>query len=338
MSAWSIVGHTWAVEQLQRAVARDEVPHALLFTGPEGIGKRTLARTMVAAMFCEAAETATEAPHPCGECLACRKLASGNHPDFVVAAPEDRTSNLKIDQIREVGRFLSLTPNESRYKVVLIRGFERATTGAANALLKTLEEPPGYAHLILLASNADPLLPTIVSRTQQIHLRPLPKPVIAKALTDRWHVEQERAERLARVSGGRIGWAVKAATDAEAMETMEAALHMLLDILSQDLPARFKTAKSLAKSKAELSETLEYWLTFWRDVLLLQTDNPGGLTHTELQGALARLAQRETLETIMNVINRLAWAQTALLANANTQLLVENVLLDLPLQGEIRQS
>lgn len=331
MSAWSIVGHTWAVEQLQRAVEQDEVPHALLLTGPEGIGKSTLARTMVAAMFCQTEGDGPRAPQrPCGQCLACRKLTSGNHPDFIVASPEDRTSSLKIDQIREVGRFLALTPKESRYKMVLIQGFDRATTGAANALLKTLEEPPSYAHLILLASNADNLLPTIISRTQQIHLRSLPRPVIAEALAERWGVDAARAERLARVSGGRIGWAVEAATDAEALASMEAALQLLLDVLSQDLPARFETAKTLAKSDAELAETLEYWLTFWRDVLLLQTDNPGGLMHTEFREDLERLAQGETVETILRVINRLDWAQTALLANANTQLLVENVLLDLP--------
>jgi DNA polymerase III subunit delta' len=326
MSEWPIVGHAWAVEQLRRAVEQDGVPHALLLTGPEGIGKNTLARTLVAAMFCQ-----TDGPAvPCGACLACRKLASGNHPDFVVASPEDRTSSLKIDQIREVGRFLALTPNESRYKVVLIQGFERATTGAANALLKTLEEPPGYAHLILLASNADNLLPTIVSRTQQIHLRPLPRPVIAEALTHRWNIDAELSERLARVSGGRIGWAVEAATDTAALASMEEALQMLFDVLSQDLPARFETAQTLAKSNVQLSETLEYWLTFWRDVLLLQTDNPGGVTHTEFRDELEQLAQHETLETILRVINRLEHARTALLANANTQLLVENVLLDLP--------
>jgi DNA polymerase-3 subunit delta' len=145
-------------------------------------------------------------------------------------------------------------------------------------------------------------------------------------------VEAGLAERLARVSGGRIGWAVEAATDPGALESMEEALQLLFNVLAQDLPARFDTAETLAESSADLAETLEYWLTFWRDVLLLQTENPGGVTHQEFKDELERLARRETVETILGVINQLERAQTALMANANTQLLVENVLLDLPWQ------
>lgn len=325
MKAWPVVGHQWAVRQLQQAVARDDVPHALLITGPESVGKHTLAQQLVMAILCKADDD-----RPCGVCRSCRKAVSGNHPDFMTVAPEERTAHLKIDEIREVERFLALTPRESRKKVALVRDFERATIGAANALLKTLEEPPSYAHLILLATDADLLLPTIVSRSQQFTLRPLVGREIAEALVTRWEVAPEMAQRLARLCGGRIGWAVRAATDPQAYERMDAALQTLLSVLREDLPARFDAAKTLAKDDDELAEMLEVWLTFWRDVLLVQSGNASAIVHKEHRAILEQIAAAMDVGRSADVLVSLEEAQSALLANANTQLLVENLLLGLP--------
>jgi DNA polymerase III subunit delta' len=325
MNDWSVVGHRWAVQQLQRAVAQNAVPHALLITGPESVGKHTLARQLVQALLCQA-----EGARPCGACRSCRKVGSGNHPDFMEIAPEERTANLKIDAIRDLERFLALTPRESSKKVALICDFERATGGAANALLKTLEEPPGYGHIVLLASDADQLLSTIVSRAQHIALRPLVPREIAKALISRWEVAPDQAQRLARLSGGRIGWAVRAASDPEAYERANTALDTLNAVLQQDLPARFETANALAKDDDALAEALEVWLTFWRDVLLLQAHHDAALVHVEHRAILEALADQLDLRACVDVLAALEHAQTALLANANTQLLVENLLLRLP--------
>lgn len=325
MSKWPVIGHRWAVRQLQHALEHDVLPHALLFTGPESVGKNTLAESVIAAMLCR-----STVERPCGTCLSCRKLSSGNHPDFILVEPEERTAHLKIEQIRDVERFLALTPIESEYKIVLIRGFERATTGAANALLKTLEEPPAYAHLILLATEADLLLPTIVSRTQQFALRPIPTSQIAKALVERWSVESERAERLALLSGGRIGWAVIAAIDVAGYQRTEDALCSLLSILQQDLPTRFDTAQLLAQNGAALTETLEYWSIFWRDLLLLQAGHPELLVYEEQQPILNTLLRQVCTESCAAILRRLEETQEALLTNANTQLAVETLLLDLP--------
>ncbi|MCJ7549058.1 MAG: DNA polymerase III subunit delta' [Anaerolineae bacterium] len=325
MKPWPVVGHQWAVQGLRQAVARDEIPHALLITGPASVGKQTLAQQLVAAMFCRA-----DNDKPCGTCLACRKLRSGNHPDHVVVEPEGSTARLKIDQIRPVERFLALTPKEGTRKVVLISDFERATIGAANALLKTLEEPPSYAHLILLATDADLLLPTIVSRSQQIVLRPLPRRLVAEALVSEWLVEPGLAERLARISGGRMGWAVRAATHAETYERMQTTLELLVAILGQDLPTRFETAKVLVGESDVLPETLEYWLTFWRDVLLLHSQNDAALMHIEHRRTLEAVAGATDVERTVQVLSALEHAQSALLSNANKQLLVESLLLGMP--------
>ena len=217
MKSWSIVGHEWATRQLQAAVLRGETSHALLITGPESIGKMTLARLLSAALLCKAGLD----QRPCGQCISCRKMESGNHPDFMLVEPEEGKKAVSVDAIRDMERFLFLTPIESEHKVALISAFEAATEEAANALLKTLEEPPVYGKLITLATDADLLLPTVVSRSQQINLRPVAPQKIADALVDQWHIMPEKAAQLARISGGRAGWAIRAATKPEALEVME---------------------------------------------------------------------------------------------------------------------
>lgn len=327
MKPWHIVGHDWAVRQLQMAVEHDEVPHALLISGPDNVGKMTLARIVAGALLCKG--QADE--RPCGVCLACRKLTSGNHPDFMLVEPEEQGGALKIDQIRAVERFLTLTPNESRRKIALIAAFERATIGAANALLKTLEEPPTYAHLILLAQDADVLLPTIVSRSQQVTLRPLSRAVVEQALRAQWNVPAAQAECLARVSGGRMGWAIRAATETAYHQRMDDALALLLDLLRQDLPARFETAQALARdANVSMDEMLAYWLTGWRDVLLIQTENEQRITHQRREEGLAQIAQHIPLHATVVTLKALEACQDALQRNANAQLALENLLLNLP--------
>jgi len=334
MRTWPIIGHEWAVRQLQMALMRDDVPHALLITGAENGGKMTLAHTLTQALLC----TAPPEDRPCGACLACRKVESGNHPDVMSIGPEEKGRALKIEYIREVESFLALTPKEGAHKVALVRNFELATIGAANALLKTLEEPPAYAHLILMATNTESLLPTIVSRSQQINLRPLAKSIIEQALIERWELASEKAERLARIAGGRLGWAVRAATETAYLERMEDAVETLLNLLHQDIPARFEMAASLAKDDAQLADALEYWLAAWRDVLLIQTNNLAAVTYREHQSTLQTIAQRVDVPITVDVLEMLEEAQVALQKNANTQLLTENVILTLPHLPELKAS
>ncbi len=330
MTTWPIVGHAWAVRQLQFALSHGELPQALLITGPENVGKMTLARIISNALLCKDAGD----QRPCGVCLACRKFASGNHPDFLPIEPEEPAGNLKIEQIRAVERFLALTPNESTHKIALINAFERATVSAANALLKTLEEPPAYAHLILLTPDADLLLPTIVSRSQQINLRPLSYTTVEEALRTQWNVPAEQAGHLARISGGRMGWAIRAATEAAYQQRMDEALTMLCTVLRQDLPSRFETAQSLVRAVAgRLDEILAYWLTGWRDVVLIQTGNAARMVHQGQRDALTHIAQRLSLKEALTTLKALQECQDALQHNANAQLWLENLLLNLPIVG-----
>ncbi len=327
MAEWPIVGHELAVRQMRLAVEREEVPHALLITGPERVGKTTLARTLAMAMLCMSPN-----PHerPCGRCSACRRVLSGNHPDLLVVEPATVRGPLRVDQVREVGRFLAKMPYEGRCKVVILTAFERANISAANALLKTLEEPPPYAHLVLTATDAEVLLPTIVSRCQQLLLRPVSRGTVARALMGRWGVAPEEAERVARLAGGRVGWAVQAAQDPAYLQQAEARVVRLLEVVGQTLPARFEVAASLARDKDELAELLEQWRTVWRDVLLLRVGAEGGVTYTEYRGTLAELGKQVSLAQVVGILKSLEKALHALVQNANARLLVEALFLELP--------
>jgi DNA polymerase-3 subunit delta' len=327
MSDWNIIGHTWAVQQMKLAVERGTLPHALLITGPESIGKETLALTIAQAMLCTATP---KTERPCGQCSACHRVESGNHPDLFLVTPEEKGRGVKIDQIRELQRALSLTPNESPYKVGIITHFELATNSASNALLKTLEEPPAYAHLILLTTSSDLLLPTIVSRTQQLPLHPLNRTTVEEGLMKQRHISAARAQRLARLSGGRIGWAIQALDTPQHLTQMEDSVQLLFHLLKSDLPTRFDVAEELAEKDSDAPQVLEYWRRTWRDVLLLQSENGDAITHSEQGQHLEEIAGQVALHATVDTLHQIEATQTALRRNGNTRLHLEALVLNLP--------
>ena len=322
---WPIVGHEWAAGFLRQTVNSGNLSHAYLFTGPTGVGKGTLAQTLAAALLCQG-----EGERPCGECRACRLVASGNHPDLHVVESERVGDSLKIEQVRDLQHQLALTPVEGHWQIAILRRFEEATTSAANALLKTLEEPPSYAVLVVLASDAHRLLPTIVSRCQQVPLRPLSVNVVQQALVERWGAGLEQAQLLAHLSGGRLGWAVHTLKDKEALPRRARRLDALEQLVKASIVERFRYAEEMARQPEAARETIDLWIGWWRDVMLTAAEADAPLTNVDRTDALRDHARRFGVERSEAVVKALRSAADRIRRNANARLALDVLMLDLP--------
>ncbi len=327
MHNWNLYGHDWAVEHLRRGILNARVRHAYLITGPESVGKTTLAQAFAMALQCQNPDVAAR---PCGECRACKLIRSGNHPDLITVQLDANTGALKIEEVRTVTSKIALKPFEGRYRIAILNDFERAQPRAQDALLKTLEEPPGAAILMVLASSTDAILPTIISRCQNIGLTLLPLNVVGNVLVEHFGADPAQASLLARLSGGRLGWAVRALQDPTLLEQRTQALDMLETLLTQNRAGRFAQAEELAKEKLALIALLELWQTFWRDLLLMTEDTALAPVNADRIDSLKRLAQGMTPQQALAALKATRDTLANLAYNVNVRLTLEVMLLDYP--------
>jgi DNA polymerase-3 subunit delta' len=324
---WNLLGHEWAVELLQGHLANQRVRHAYLITGPQGVGRRTLGIRLAQALNCPQPPEPTV---PCGECRACRLIEKMQHPDLSVVQAEEAGRALKVDQIRGLQRTLSLAPYEATYRTALLLRFEEANPNAANALLKTLEEPPPQVIMLLTASDAEALLPTILSRCEVIRLRPLSIGLVSDGLHNRWGLPTEQAHLLAHISGGRPGYALKFSQNPEALEQRQRRLEELQKLLSVSRVKRFAYVEELTKDKADLQSTLQIWLTFWRDVMLRAAGSSTPLTNIDQEDKIIALAEEVELSTAQRFVNKLERSMGQIDRYINARLVAEVLMLDLP--------
>ena len=325
-SNWNLLGHEWAVDMLREHVAQDAARHAYLFAGAPGVGRRTLALRFAQALNCS---QPIEPGIPCGTCRDCKQIEAMQHPDLTIIQADSEGGTLKVDQVREARRSLTLKPYQSKYRVALFLRFQEANDSASNALLKTLEEAPSYAVLILTADQAEGLLPTISSRCEVLRLRPLSLEAVESFLQQHG-ADDQQSRLIAHVSGGRPGYALRLLQNPSALSFRDEKLNELQSLLPSTRAGRFTYAEKLAKDKEGMRNVLLLWLSFWRDVLLCSGGASTPPANIDRAKEIESLAGRLQLSEVRRVVSALEKSMAQLDANVNARLLAEVLLLDWP--------
>ena len=342
MSArWGIVGADAAVASLERALSSDRLSHAVLFTGPAHVGKGTLALSLARALNCEAPDSEAS---PCGHCRPCDRIARGQHADVEVVAPggicrvsdhdHSRSRTIGICAVRRVEATGAMQPYEGKQRVFIVDPADALTDEAEDAFLKTLEEPPSAVTFLLVSERPARLRDTVRSRCQELPLPPLSVQQLTDWLTVERQVEPETAAALARLAGGRAGWAIAALDDGDPLEVRRTQAEEARRVLNSSRATRLDYAQSLAGrgggEPVNALSALEHWIAWWRDLLLVTTDCAERVTHQTEREQLQQDASRYRPADIASFLNALVQTREHLRRGVNPRLAIETMLLQAP--------
>jgi DNA polymerase III subunit delta' len=338
---WGIIGHEAAVEQLAASVAAGRVSHAYLITGPAGVGRTTLALALAHALNCEA----PVAERPCYQCDACRRIARRAHPDVTVAdmawqeemIPRKSSSrtprqDFSIDAIRWLRQDISTRPLLGRWKLHILDASEKLSDHAPDAYLKTLEEPPPYAIIIMIAENEDVVSETIRSRCRHIALGGVPMETIRSALLARG-TDASQADTIARAARGRIAWALRMAAKPDQLvkrrEQIEDGFEKLVSPLGR-VEITGTIARDYTKKRETTMAMLEVWLGLWRDALLLRVGLNDEIAYPELSDRLTDVARAHEIDELYRAIWSTQRCMSDLGANVQARIALHAMVMQWP--------
>ncbi len=327
-----VLGQDHAARAFRGILNRGRLAHAYLFVGPAGVGKATFAREVAKAVLCR-----NPKPDACDACESCARFEAGNHGDYHYTAPPEGKRFVAIEDIRTLQSAISIKPVEGGYKTFVVDDAHRMTAQAANAFLKTLEEPPPKSLLILIAPTLEGLLDTIISRCQRMRFRPITPDVIARVLVEQHDVDAERAAALAQFAGGSIGRAT-ALAQGEAHELRDWIFDMAgrlapdnaHDFAGEVVGNTKQAGASLEETRGQLRVALGFLLLYYRDLLMLATQGAQDkVFNVDRIATLEPQAGRWPAQRFERAVDRVLEAMAQLDMNANVTLLMEGLLMDL---------
>lgn len=324
-----IVGQEQIKEQLRNAISTGKVSHAYIINGEKSSGKEFIARMFAMSLQCEKGEI-----EPCQECRSCKQALSDNHPD-IIRVTHEKPNTISVEDIRtQVNNDVAIKPYSGTYKIYLINEAEKMTPQAQNAILKTLEEPPSYAVILLLTANVNSLLPTILSRCVVLNMKPVADELVKKYLMEQLQIPDYKAEVCVAFARGNVGRA-KALASSEDFENVKAeAISLLKYIQDMELNEIIAAIKKITEYKLEINDYLDICAIWYRDVLLFKaTNDVNHLVFRDEIQTLRKTAQRSSYEGIEQVIRALDTAKRRLDANVNFELTMELLMMTIQEKG-----
>lgn len=319
----NVIGHEEIIRHLQNAIKTGKISHSYIFAGEPGSGKRLLAGIYAMTLQCEAG-----GENACGKCESCKRAIGKNHPDIIMVKHE-KPNTISIDEIREqVVNDVDIKPYSSPHKIYIIPDAEIMTPQAQNALLKTIEEPPEYAVIMLLTSNIDGLLPTIRSRCVRLDLKVVDDGLVKKYLMEHLHIPDYQAEIDASFAQGSIGKAQEAATSEEFSKMTENALKILKYVNTMQTYELTDVLRALSDEKQHISDYLDIFQFWFRDVLMFKaTREIDNLVFKQEINYIKEQASQRSYENLEKILEALEKTKVRLRANVNFELALELLFL-----------
>lgn len=318
-----ILGHEPIKEHFFNAVLTGNISHAYILSGEAGMGKKSLANAFALALLCEKGQA-----DPCRQCHACKQVMSGNHPDLIYVTHE-KPASIGVDDVRrQINDTIQVKPYSSAHKIYIVDEAEKMTVQAQNALLKTIEEPPAYAVILLLTTNAEAFLPTILSRCVQLKLKPLKDGEVKDYLVSRMGVELSQAEIYTAFARGNLGKAIHLADSEDFRHLYGELLDLLKNLKKSDISELLERIRKMKEDKLDIHQCLDFMQMWYRDVLMYKTTKDINLLifkdEFSTVNAMSTVSGYEGLERILTAIDK---ARIRLDANVNMELVMGLLLL-----------
>ena len=318
-----ILGHEQIKEHFRNAVQTGKISHAYILSGEAGMGRKSLANAFALELLCEKG-----LPDPCMACHACKQVLSGNHPDLIYVTHE-KPASIGVDDIREqINDTIMVRPYSSYYKIYIVDEAEKMTVQAQNALLKTIEEPPSYAVIILITTNQEAFLPTILSRCVQMKLKPLKDFTIKSYLTQNLHIAEKDADICAAFARGNLGKAIHLASSDEFKELFQKVMVLVKNVGTMDISMLLDCIREMKEQNFDIGEVLDLMQLWYRDVLMFKvTKDMNLLIFKDEYKMINETGEKVDYAGLEAILAAIDTARTRLNANVNMELAMELLLL-----------